>query len=170
MKIDTEIIDQLIRLTKAPMMVFPAIVDKVNIDSFTCSVTDLDDARLFDVRLKAGVDDIVEGIIEVPTQGSSVLVALIGNKRNSAFIIKCSKVEEVLFYGGENGGLIKVNELTTQLERITHFLDTLKDSFKTPPPITPVDGGQAFFTYMDQLISSLPTGDFSNIENPKIKH
>lgn len=170
MKVDAEIIDRLKELTKTPMIIFPAVVDVVHMETFTCTVTPFEDAQLFDVRLKAGVENISEGIVEIPAEESNVLVAIIGNDTNEAFVVKCSNVKEVLFYGGENGGLIKVGELVQQLEKITAFLDTLKTSFKSPPPITPADGGLAYFQYMDLLISNLPTGDYSNIENPKVKH
>ena len=91
MKVETEIIDQLKRLTQTPMIVFPAIVGEVNRDEFTCSVIDSEDVQLFDVRLKAGVEEISDGIVEIPAEDSSVLVALIANNKNSAFIIKCSR-------------------------------------------------------------------------------
>ncbi|GAB5524887.1 MAG: hypothetical protein Roseis2KO_27590 [Roseivirga sp.] len=169
MKVDEQIIARLRQMLTAPHIVFPATVKAVDKDTMTCTVTPPDGVDMLDVRLKAAVEEVNEGMVEIPAIDSSVLVVIIGNRQENAFIARCSGVEEVLFYGGENGGLIKVNELVSQLEKVNTFLDKLKSAIDQAV-VVPNDGGKALQTTISTALSSLPLADYSNIENPKVKH
>ena len=169
MKLDQQIIDRLKELVKVPSIAFPAIVNSVDKDLFTCTVTPQGGVKMVDVRLKAGIEEQDDGLVEIPALGSSVLVVLMANQEENAFVAKCSQVEEVLFYGGTHGGLIKVQELVSQLEKVNQFLLTIKNGF-TNAPVAPNDGGPAFKNFMKSALESAETGDYSNIENPKVKH
>ena len=120
------------------------------------------------VRLKAGIDEIQEGLVEIPKPESTVLVVIIGNQRGNAFVAKCSEVEEVLFYGGTYGGLIKVNELVEELQKVNQFLEAIKNGFSTAA-VAPGDGGLAFKQSMIAALQSTQLANYSNIENPKVK-
>lgn len=157
-------------MVKPPYLVFPAQVKEVDRDTLTCTVLPQDGVEMFDVRLKAGVENVTEGLVEIPAIDSSVLIVLIGNSAENAFVAKCSRVEEVLFYGGDNGGLIKVNELVSQLEKVTGYLKAIKSAFMAPVPVSPGDGGTALAAHVFAQLAPEQLPDYSKIENPKIKH
>lgn len=171
MKVDEQIITRLREMLSVPHIVFPAKVKAVNRDTMTCTVNPPDGVDMLDVRLKAAVEEVNEGVVEIPSIESSVLVVIIGNKEENAFIAKCSRVEEVLFYGGANGGLIKINELVSQLEKVNSYLTTLTNALKPPfvPALTP-DGGLGLASYISSQLATEQIPDYSNIENPKVKH
>ncbi|TAE65893.1 MAG: hypothetical protein EAY68_06435, partial [Bacteroidetes bacterium] len=81
--------------TKAPIQVNVAMVTKVDEGAFTCDLKFVSGATLSDVRLKAAIDDMPDGVVEVPEVNSSVLVGVINNETNQCFVLKCSKVAKV---------------------------------------------------------------------------
>lgn len=170
MKLDEQILNRLREMVKAPYLVFPAEVKEVDKSTLSCTVLPLDGVEMFDVRLKAGVENITEGLLEIPAVNSSVLIVLIGNSAENAFVAKCSLVEEVLFYGGDNGGLIRVNELVSQLEKVTNYLKAINGAFMAPVPVSPGDGGTALAAHVFAQLSAEQLPDYSKIENPKVKH
>ncbi|MCE7990443.1 MAG: hypothetical protein HEP71_00630 [Roseivirga sp.] len=170
MKLDEQILDRLREMVKAPYLVFPAEVKEVDRSTLSCTILPQDGVEMFDVRLKAGVENVTEGLVEIPAINSSVLVVLIGNSPENAFVAKCSRVEEVLFYGGENGGLIKVSELVSQLEKVNSYLKTLTNAFMAPVPVVSGDGGTALAGHISSQLASEQIPDYSKIENPKVKH
>lgn len=168
MKIEEEIIDRLKELTKTPMIVFPATVDQVDKTKLSCTVSPLEGPALLNVSLKAGVENPTDGMVEIPSEGSIVLVGIIGNEKRNAFVAKCAEVDEVMFYGGENGGLIKVNELISQLEKVNTFLQQIRAGFTEWIPAQP--DGTSLKSLMSGKLGGLTTADYSSIENTKIKH
>lgn len=148
--------------------VFPVTVDSVDMDQMTCDVSPVNDAELFDVRLKAAINGNKDGLIEVPSVGSSALVCLIDKKPDRAFIIKVDSVSEVLFYGGKNGGLIKVNELVNQLNKLKAVVDKMQDALLNWVP-NPTDGGGALKFQLLGL-EQLEKASFEKLENEKVKH
>ncbi|GEM_PF-3052936 len=170
MKLDEQILNRLREMIKAPYLVFPASVKEVDRDTLTCTVLPQDGVEMFDVRLKAGVENVTEGLVEIPAVDSSVLVVLIGNSTENAFVAKCSRVEEVLFYGGANGGLIRVEELVSQLEKINSYLNTLSSALKPPFPVLTPDGGLGLAAHISTQLAAEQLPDYSRIENPKVKH
>ena len=169
MKIDQQIIDRLKELVKVPNIAFPATVNSVDRELLTCTVTPQDGVELAEVRLKAGIEQQSDGMVEIPAIDSSVLVVIMANEEDNAFVAKCSKVEEVLFYGGEHGGLIKVSELINELQKVNQFLDAIKTGLSTAVPV-PNDGGLAIKEHLDLALEHVQLADYSNIENPKVKH
>lgn len=158
-------------MVKGPSLVFPATVNTVNRQNLTCTVTPPDGVKLPGVRLKAGIEEVEDGLVEIPAIDSSVLVVVIGNTDENAFVAKCSQVDEVLFYGGQNGGLIKIQELVKELEKVNTFLSAIQDGFaEWIPPTGAPDSGASLRAIINTKIGALPTSDYSNIENLKIKH
>jgi hypothetical protein len=141
---------------KAPVQVFPAIVTAVNTDELTCTVKPVEGPEIFDVRLKAAIDLVKDGVVEIPAINSSVLVGLIGNEMNTGFIMRCSQVQEVVMFGGMFGGLIKISELVTKLNNLENKVNTIitwGGSVSPPLSTTP-----------------LSTTNRNELENMKVKH
>ena len=72
--------------------------------------------------------------------------------------------------GNDYGGLIKIEELKTQLQKNTAILQGLLGALKTP--ITEPGNGSpsAFQATLITAIGTLQAGNFSNIENKKVVH
>ena len=141
----------------------------VSVDKYlnTCDVDPLDgDAGLLDVKLTA-TEGNQTGFIVYPEIDSSVIVTFLD--KDTAFISMCTEVEEVVFNGGTNGGLINIDTLILELNKNNAILTALIQGFSTFVPVTN-DGGAALKTLMVSALSSLQTGDFSAMEDEKFKH
>lgn len=152
-----------------PMQVFEAKVISVNKKEMTCDCKPSESSEFLDVRLKAGIDEITDGIVEFPKVDSTVLIGLIGGSDETAFVIKCSDVEEVVIFGGANGGLIKIEELKTQLDKTNSVVNKIIDAISNGTPIAQ-DGGVGYQASMKLILLGAKVGDFSKIENEKVKH
>ena len=122
------------------------------------------------VRLVCGFSQSSTTMIIKPAVGSTVLVADLSNgKMRDGVVLMVENVEKVIFNGGELGGLIKIEELKTQLNKMTARIDGIINAIKGGVPISQ-DGGAALQT---SIVKLLPTGqkeDFSSLEDPKFLH
>ena len=142
-------------------------VISVDKDLNTCDVEPLDgDAGLLDVKLTA-TEENQTGLIVYPEIDSSVIVTFLD--KDTAFVSMCTEVEEVVFNGGTNGGLINIDTLILGLNKNNAILTALIQGFSTFVPVAN-DGGAALKTLMVSALSSLQTGDFSAMEDEKFKH
>lgn len=162
-------------MVKVPIIVEACIVNEVDDEALTCTVTPVTDGpEIFDVRLKASIAEIGEliisdGLVQIPTVGSTVLVALIGNDQATRFVIAFSEVEKVVFYGGLKGGLINIQTLVDELNKTNEVVQALKDSLTGWTPV-PNDGGAALKTYASGQLAGKAVGDFSDMEDENVLH
>jgi hypothetical protein len=160
---DDEIRRALQQLCAAPVINKVATVVSVDLENYTATVLPEGEAELDEVRLKAGIDGEVDGIVEVPKVDSDVLISLIGNDLDNAYIAKCSKVEKIIMFGGELGGLIKIEYL---LQRI-NALETKMNTHTHPVTVVPATGiGTAAFTTSQIAPLTLRT----DLEDTKVLH
>lgn len=148
--------------------VFVATVVSVDEAKPSCVIKTLTDVEYFDVRLKASIEDNLEGMVVIPENESSVLVARLGTS-NELAVISFSKVKKVLYYGGQNGGLINIQTLITELGKTNEVVNALKNSLTGFTPV-PNDGGNALKIYAGTQLSDKTVGDFSNMEDTKVLH
>jgi hypothetical protein len=89
-----EMIQQIIR-ESLPVQVIAGTVLSLDRAGACIDVQPLDDSapKLLDVRLRAVDDGKATGFIQWPAEGSAVLVGLIGNDINTAFVVAASEVE-----------------------------------------------------------------------------
>lgn len=120
---DDEIRKALQALCAAPVINKVATVVSIDLEEYTALVLPEGETEL-EVRLKAGIDGVVDGLVEVPEVDSDVLISLIGNDPDNAYIAKCSKVEKIIMFGGELGGLIKLNYLYERIQAIETALNS----------------------------------------------
>lgn len=141
---------------KAPVQVFPATVKSVNTNELTCVVEPVEGPEIYNVRLKAAIDNVKEGLVEIPKANSTVLVGLIGNDTNTCFIMRCSQVEEVVMFGGTLGGLIKIVDLVSKLNALENKVNTIITwgGSVSPPLVT----------------TALTATQRADLENTKVKH
>ena len=149
----------------------PLSVDK---ELNVCDVIPVDgDAELLDVKLTATESDelssgaLNKGFISYPVEGSIVIVTFID--KDTAFVSMCTEVEEVVFRGGVNGGLINIETLILELNKNNAILNAVIDGFSTFVPV-PEDGGAALKTLMNTVLGNLPVGDFTQMEDETFKH
>ena len=93
---EEEIRKKLRELATVPVQVFPAKVIAINREDLTIDVEPIGRAEIPDVRIRAGIEGITQGVIEIPARDSMVLVGLIGNDPDEAYLVKATHVREVI--------------------------------------------------------------------------
>lgn len=73
--------------------------------------------------------DKKKGIVQVPKVGSNVVVMFYSP--TIAFVVMVDEVDEILINGGENGGLVNVEELKSWMSNVESDLSTLKTLLST---------------------------------------
>lgn len=164
-----KLVQALRKINSVPMWVVPATVLSVDEENYTIDVEPTGQADLPDVRLKAAIDGVRDGVVEIPEVRSTVLIGLIGNSEEEAFVIKCSKVSKTIFNGGSNGGLINIKTLVEELDKTKGVVDALKKTLDSWV-VAPGDGGAALKTLWGTNGSGKSTGDFSKMEDTKVVH
>jgi len=151
-------------------------VNSVDVEARTCSVSPLnEDPEIFDVRLQASIGSEVGWVI-VPKVESFVIVTFLNNE--TAFVSCCTEVvnifadveETVIFNGGENGGLINVEDLVGRLNTIEQDINDLKDVFKSWVPVANDGGAKLKADASSWFGSSLEETERGDIEDEKIQH
>lgn len=72
--------------------------------------------------------------------------------------------------GSEFGGLVKIEELKLQLQKNTLILQGILSALKVPVSEAGNGAPSAFQAALMTAVGTMQTGDFSNIENKKVKH
>jgi hypothetical protein len=156
------------------LRVVRCVVDKVNLGSriIECTPNDsIGDTKYENVSMLASIDD---GFILVPKVDSEILVLDYGVTKQP-LAIQYSELEEaylicdkIQFNDGKLGGLVKVNDLKTQLNTLQSEINTLKTLVGAAISVYSgiLDGGASAATFNAAV---LPQINLSNIENKKIK-
>ena len=64
----------------------------------TCNLQPLNgDAEIFDVKLKATLDGLENGMVVFPKVGSQVIVGLADGTETDAYLLLCSEFDKVVF-------------------------------------------------------------------------
>lgn len=161
---------------KEPFQTFVAKVTKV--DGAKCTVKRLfDDMEIEDVRLNCSTTEN-EGVVIVPKRDSMVLITSIDGRY--WFVSQCSEVEKItidatdkiVFNGGQNKGLVKIEELKKNLDSLKQYVEAMQNAISEG--LTAVGAGTAasgetgatmFQTEMlGQVIN------FEDMEDTKITH
>jgi len=124
------------------------------------------DASLFDVKLLAGTS--ATPLLITPVVGSTVIATFLS--KDTAFVSLYSEIESVQIMGDQFGGLIKIEELVKNLDKLTARVDGIIDAIKNGVPI-PTDGGAGLQTTIKVALALLvDKEDFTTMENENIKH
>ena len=149
-------------------------------DGDTCRV-DIDGLVVSDVRLRAVVNGEESGILVTPKTGSCVTVAdLSGGRLTQCVVIGYSEVEKITIdaeaetgikiNGGQNGGLVNIEELVNRLNYIENKIGDLMDVFNNWEP-TPQDGGAALkLMAATWFPGPIKTSKRSDLEDTSVKH
>lgn len=175
-------------LSKKDRTTITAKVVEVDLDDYTCTVQPIHGgAEYHKVRLQAVADLSGSGVVAIPAVQSDVLVSLIDGNDYSAFIVATGNIDSytiktdssasvdvnndgtVFLNGDTHGGLIKINELKTQLDKTNAMVNAMATALTTWTPV-PADGGAALKTLATSQLAGKTTGVFTNIENETVKH
>jgi hypothetical protein len=158
-------------------------IESVDMQDKSCQVQPLDQTKgVIRVELMAETGD---GILIEPAKDSTIVfiysrliapVAVQFSKIDSVFILaKGSRFkiydQGIELMGAKYGGLTKTLELKEQLNKTTTLLQHLISIITGPPINEPGSGSpSALQAALSAAIASDALGDFSDIENPKVKH
>lgn len=171
-----QLLIQLIRET-TPSQVTVCEVVSVDEAALTAEVKEIEsEMTIYSVRLNSGKTD--KKIVEIPKVGSAVLVGLINNNRQSRFILKCSDIDKlyvdanvsVIFNGGENGGLCITPTLVQELNKTNQLLTAIIGVINGAPLTQPGGSPSVLQNALKTAISGKTLGNYSQIENDKVKH
>jgi hypothetical protein len=164
-----------------------AKVSSVNKDNSTFNAVLLEDetAELLDVRLKPNVGE-VSGFLIYPAVHSLVTVLRSDNKE--CFLLQCEKIEAILlkneadfsleisasgdliFNGGELGGLVKAKTLQAELQKNNDILASFLTVLNGVPILEAGNGAASNLQIaLKSALSGKNIGNFNGIENEKIK-
>lgn len=129
---------------------FYSIVGRaVNVDEVTrtCDLEPIEDeAPRAGIRLQSA-ESGTTGIVLIPKEDSFIVVSFFD--RTTGFVSLTSELEKILidtdlvqFNGGDNGGLINIDDLVTQMNKSQNDLNSLKTAISGWIPV-PNDGGAA---------------------------
>lgn len=106
--------------------------------------------------------DKKKGIVQVPKVGSNVVVMFYSP--TIAFVVMVDEVEEILINGGENGGLVKIDELTKKINELIDAFNQHTHSVATTGSAAAQSGTAAV------IANSFTKLDKSSYEDKTIKH
>ena len=159
-------------------------VTAVDTKARTIDAQPIDDgAPLLAVNLQANQDAEV-GLVLFPRIGSYVVVGMLDGYA-AGVVLLTEDVESILatvgnmsiemteegikLNGGDLGGMVKVEDLTTRLNAIEDDINNLKNAMANAP-ITPQDGGAAFKAGMTSWYgATLRKSQRSDYENERVK-
>ncbi len=168
---------------------FPTIITTGTAVNVTDSICDIERAGLpvlQGARLNV-VDNVENYVTTVPKEGSEVL-AVLPDGRGQAMVIGCSEVEKVIwrvgdskqefrhegivYNEGENGGMVKVQELEQNLEYLKNYVQAintaLPGAFTAIGASSAANGANGASSYQSAMSGQVI--NFENMENIKIKH
>ena len=105
---------------------FDAEVNSVSMTDRTCEVTMIGgkSANTLTVRLMASADD---GLLIKPTIGSTIVVMM--SEYTAPFVAKYSGVDSITMLGGDLKGLVKLDNVVTQLNNLEDFVKDLAQKY-----------------------------------------
>lgn len=128
--------------------------------------------EIFECRFKAAIDDLNDGIIQIPEVGSTVLCLMINNNKSDVTIVKTSAVTKIVINGGELGGLVIHQKVMDNLDQIKSYIADLKSAVANGLKAVG-DGDIALGTIASQAFEAELSGkqiELDNMENDKVVH
>lgn len=168
-------------------------VQSVDKTAQTCVVKPIrGGANYLDVKLDSTIQSDASYLIIYPKENSTVFISIIEGNDADMYVSKFGEIEsislkmnsnllinvkesgeldieakQININGGNLGGLVKVQELQTQLTKINNCLKAIQTAFIGWITV-PSDGG-AVLKAASSTFTTLPLADTSNLANNKIK-
>ena len=149
------------------LVLFEAKVKSVDAAAQTCTLTRYD-TDFENVRLTAGFTGDSD-LLVIPAEGSMVIAAdMSAPLMRDIVVLAVSKSAGIVFQGGQNGGLVKVEKLTEKLNAIEKDLNNLKSALQAPQ--TDPQGGVLATVFTTWAGQTLTQTEQTDIENANFKH
>jgi hypothetical protein len=149
------------------LVLFEAKVKSVNAAAQTCTLTRYD-TDFENVRLTAGFTGDSD-LLVIPAEGSMVIAAdMSAPLMRDIVVLAVSKSAGIVFQGGQNGGLVKVKELTKKLNAIEKEINDLKSALQAPQ--TDPQGGVLATVFTSWAGQTLTQTSQTDLENANFKH
>lgn len=110
-----------------------------DLSDITCEVS-IDGLSVPDVRLRASTEVDGAQIIVRPAVGSVVIVGSLTGDLDHLVVLSMDRAEEVIINGGSQGGMVKIQELTSKLNTLEREINDIKRVLSSWTPV-PNDGG-----------------------------
>lgn len=142
---------------------------------------------IYSVRIKPAVDNKAFGVIAYPKVGSPCVIGELDGDPNKYVLLQCEQIDHLLvkmeggavlelraggvvaINGDGYGGLVKVQELRQELNKVNAFLNGLRQALSTSATL-PEDGGATYKAQIAAAISGLQLPTYNTIESQKTKH
>ena len=141
-------------------------VTSVDMDNATIQVKPIDgSAKYLSVKLQTNP---ASGALYIPKVDSFVIVEQ--TSTSTAYVALWSELEEIVFFDGENKGMVKVSELVDKLNTVENKVNELLTTFNTHvhPGVTIGAGITAVIA--TPIAGTLTPTQINDLENDKIKH
>jgi hypothetical protein len=185
-----ELRELLFKLLKGniPTQTVEAKVTSVDKEHRTCELEPTDGSpALYEARLTSVVDDQVNYLVTYPKEGSIVLATVINNDPKDVHVLAIGEVESIemkigsmslfqnaeghVFNGGGNGGMVITPTLRDELNKTNELVEALVQVINGAPVPEPGNSApSALQTSLKAAIIGKQLGDYSQIENNKVKH
>lgn len=154
------IIDNKFRNTE--IYIKKAVVKSVN--DLTASVLPIGEKT----EIEANLTVYGSNFVVTPEIDSLVLIAFETN--TTPYVFKVDTIKEILIDNGQNGGLIKINNLVAELEKINEILNSILNVVNGAPLVQPPNVQDVLQVALKTALIGKTTPVYNDIENEKIKH
>ena len=132
-----------------PMAIYQGIVKSVD-DGETCTVT-FGSLDVSDIRLRASLADVDKQILLTPKVGSAVVVGSLSGDYTQMAVLQMDEVDSIKIgssddackielNGGELGGLVKIEELTSKLNELVEKFNSFVTGYNTHKHVESLGG------------------------------
>lgn len=125
-----------------------------------------DDLEYYDVSLGLGYKFIK------PKVDADCIIGILEGEESVGFLLDASEVEEVVYNGGELGGLVKIEQLKENIDTLKKYCEALNSAISIGLSAVGV-GSAASGTLGEEAFSKAMVGQeisFTDMENKNIKH
>ena len=166
----------------------PPIRTVQNIDeqNRSCEIKIDDDLTLFNCRLNAVLDSYQNHLLIVPKDQSAVAFICVDGKPTDPLIIAYSEIDKLLLQienttlqidkdkieinGGDNKGLINIEDLVSHINTIEDDINTLKTKIAAFVPVSQDGGAKLKADLADWTAQKITKTKTADIEDTKVTH
>lgn len=147
---------------------FACTVSNINTTDYTCDCSPINgDADFKAVKYNANG---LKGFVLEPKEDSIVIITV--TSETTAFVSMVSEVEQIYLNGDNEGGLIKITDITTELNNRYTVLKNIFSAIATAADagITSAGGVAGVVTAYNAISATLTDLNKTAYENNKVKH
>lgn len=181
------LLESVFRKQQASLLVTIGKVSNIDESKRICDISIDEDLTLSNCRLNAIIDSYNNRLLVVPKDNSMVAFIAVGGKLTEPLIIAYSEIDKLLLTigesdiliedgriemnGGNLGGLIKLQQLESNLDKLKKYVEDLATMASTAmAPMAALDGGASIATFNTNWGAMKAAFSFDDMEDTKITH